>query len=182
MPPEFRFSIKIPKAITHDSRLVIETDVLRKFLDEVSGLGDRLGCLLVQLPPSLKFDSRVVIRFFSRLRGLTSVPAACERRHASWFDSAADTVLKDFDIAGVAADPACVPAAALPGAWNRLVYYRLHGSPRMYYSEYSAEYLSMLTRSLEAARVAGCECWCIFDNTAAGAATHNALQLHKALL
>ncbi|MHC5540554.1 DUF72 domain-containing protein, partial [Singulisphaera rosea] len=76
----------------------------------------------------------------------------------------------------VAADPAVVPAAAKPGAWDALLYYRLHGSPKIYYSPYSNEYLCNLANVLDdAARSA--DVWCVFDNTADGCATPNALDV-----
>jgi uncharacterized protein YecE (DUF72 family) len=80
-------------------------------------------------------------------------------------------------VARVAADPAVVPAAAEPGGWASTAYYRLHGSPRMYYSAYDAMYLSALAQRLETHRRAGVTAWCIFDNTAHGAAIGNALDL-----
>ena len=79
-------------------------------------------------------------------------------------------------VARIAADPAVVPEAAGPGGWDGLIYYRLHGSPKVYFSAYPDEYLEALARSLaQAAKSA--EVWCIFDNTAAFAATANALDL-----
>ena len=99
---------------------------------------------------------------------------ALEPRHASWFEPAADRLVTGYRIARVAADPAVVPAAAEPGGWDGLVYYRLHGSPKVYYSAYADEYLEALAKTLtRSARTA--EVWCIFDNTAEGAATANAL-------
>ena len=77
-------------------------------------------------------------------------------------------------MARVAADPAVVPAAAEPGGWDGLVYYRLHGSPKVYYSAYPDEYLEALAKTLVRAAKSA-DVWCIFDNTAAFAATANAL-------
>jgi uncharacterized protein YecE (DUF72 family) len=51
-----------------------------------------------------------------------------------------------------------------------LCYYRLHGSPRIYYSLYEPEILSRIAERLAANTAAGVETWCIFDNTAAFAA------------
>ena len=79
-------------------------------------------------------------------------------------------------MARVAADPAVVPAAAEPGGWDGLVYYRLHGSPKVYYSAYPDEYLEALAKTLTRAAKSA-EVWCIFDNTAAFAATANALDV-----
>ncbi len=174
VPPEFRFSVKLPKTITHGLRLRGAEEALDAFLGEASALGDRLGCLLVQLPPSLALDADAAASFFAALRSRSPAPVACEPRHESWFTAEADDLLVRLEVARVAADPARVPAAAEPGGWRGLTYHRLHGSPRVYYSAYDDAYLDAL-----AARVAGAEgeAWCVFDNTAAGAATRNALDL-----
>ncbi len=82
-----------------------------------------------------------------------------------------------FSISRVAADPALVPAAAAPGAWPGIVYYRLHGSPRMYFSSYSDAYLKALAARLGALARSKAPVWCIFDNTAYGVAYANALDL-----
>jgi uncharacterized protein YecE (DUF72 family) len=174
VPAAFRFSVKAPKAATHERRLVGVDDVLERFLAEATALGDKLGPLLVQLPPSLAFTASVAETFFANLRERFDGDIAFEPRHASWFDAAADRLITRHRVARVAADPAVVPAAAEPGGWDGLVYYRLHGSPKVYYSAYSDEYLEALAESLaNAARSAAV--WCIFDNTAEGAATVNAL-------
>jgi uncharacterized protein YecE (DUF72 family) len=177
VPPSFRFSVKVPKAITHGLRLRRAGDALDAFLAEAGGLGDRLGCLLVQLPPSLEFDAAIAGGFFSALRGRTGVPSACEPRHPSWFTPEADALLAGSGVARVAADPARVPEAAEPGGAPGTVYYRLHGSPRIYYSAYDGGYLDALAARLREHAAAGRRTWCIFDNTASGAATANALDL-----
>lgn len=51
VPPEFRFALKVPQSITHERRLVDATDLLEQFLSRVRLLGDRLGPLLLQMPP-----------------------------------------------------------------------------------------------------------------------------------
>ena len=104
-PPHFRFAVKLPRAITHDARLRAARKPLREFLGQASGLGDRLGVLLVQLPPSLAWDARVARGFFGLLRESWDGPAACEPRHASWFEPAADRALARLRVSRVAADP-----------------------------------------------------------------------------
>jgi uncharacterized protein YecE (DUF72 family) len=181
VPSSFRFSVKVPKAITHGLRLREARGLLQTFLTEAAGLGDRLGCFLVQLPPSLGFETGPVVDFFADFRSLSSAPVACEPRHPSWFEAPVADLLQDLGIARVAADPARVPEAGEPGGWRGLVYYRLHGSPRMYYSAYSKEYLESLAARLQADRATGRNVWCIFDNTAFDAATRNALDLQVLL-
>jgi uncharacterized protein YecE (DUF72 family) len=177
VPADFRFAVKMPKEITHTRKLVDIAEPLDRFLAEVQGLGEKLGPLLVQFPPSFAFNGSLVSSFFERLRGSFSGQVACEPRHATWFDAEAETVLVQFEIARVAADPAKVPAAAEPGGWPGLVYYRLHGSPEIYYSAYGPAYVETLSRDLQAHAKLGCDVWCIFDNTARGEAANDALDL-----
>ena len=68
----------------------------------------------------------------------------------------------------------------MPGGWPDLVYCRLHGAPRVYYSAYDAALVDALAARLRVATLAARSVWCIFDNTASGAAAANALDLHQA--
>jgi uncharacterized protein YecE (DUF72 family) len=179
VPSGFRFSVKLPKAMTHEARLADCGALLDNFAGEVTGLGDRLGVLLVQLPPKLAFDRRVTDRFFGDLRQRLDVPVACEPRHASWFTPDVSDWLAERRIARLAADPAPVPGAGEPGGWNGLAYYRWHGSPRIYYSDYNEIALAALAKRLDVQRQLGVPTWCIMDNTALGAALGNALALTR---
>jgi uncharacterized protein YecE (DUF72 family) len=170
----------MPKAITHQARLAGASELSAAFLDQMAALGAKLGPLLIQLPPSLAFDAGVAAPFFEELRVRTEGSVACEPRHASWFEKPADNLLQNLRIARVAADPARVPCAGLPGGWPGLVYYRLHGSPRMYYSEYGTAYVAELAEKLGA--IGAAETWCIFDNTTLGAAAADALSLKEKVI
>lgn len=180
-PAGFRFSVKMPKAITHTARLNGTSDLVAAFIDEVSVLEAKLGCLLVQLPPSLDYNAKVAESFFADLRRRTAVAIACEPRHESWFGPEADSLLRELEVPRVAADPARVPAAAEPGGSRRLSYFRLHGSPRVYYSSYPDEFINRLADRLQRDAKEKRVVWCIFDNTTLGAATRNALDLASAL-
>jgi uncharacterized protein YecE (DUF72 family) len=178
VPEEFRFAVKMPKAITHGLRLVGTAEVLATFLDETRNLGSKTGPFLLQLPPSLAYDHSVASTFFALLRTYTSHDVVCEPRHPSWFEAQADNLLASFGIARVAADPARVAAAGHPGGSRSLDYYRLHGTPRMYYSAYELSFLSKLAKAI--AQSPAKEVWCIFDNTVSGSATANALEIQRA--
>ncbi|WP_407543593.1 DUF72 domain-containing protein (plasmid) [Deinococcus radiomollis] len=179
VPDAFRFSVKLPKAITHVARLHECGHLLSTFLGEAGGLGHKLGCLLVQLPPSLVFAPVLAHTFFQTLQQITSVPVVCEPRHPSWFTPETNEVLGESRIGRVAADPVVTGGAALPGGFGAAAYYRWHGSPRIYASSYDEETLQGLARTLHG-RTAG-EVWVIFDNTAFGAAVDNALTLRRLL-
>lgn len=175
-PVGFRFAVKIPRTITHERELRATRPALERFLEESAGLGTKRGPLLLQLPPSLEFDRRVVARFLDLLRSRFDGRVVCEPRHPSWFSAAAEALLVRNEVARVAADPPPAPGADRPAAWSGLVYYRLHGTPRKYWSRYEADALARLADALRG--VPSCvDVWCIFDNTASGAALENAWDL-----
>lgn len=180
VPSGFRFAVKAPKAITHQAGLRRCSTALAEFVHAAGTLGDTLGPLLFQLPPKQEFNPAIAEEFLSALRELHSGPVAFEPRHVSWFTPAAAALLRHFEVARTAADPARAPAAARPGGWAGLRYFRLHGSPRTYYSRYQAEYIAQLAHSIGNEK-ANSEVWCIFDNTAMGAAIHNARELQALL-
>ena len=177
VPESFRFAVKIPKTITHQAKLVDAEALSAQFIEDVQPLGPKLAILLVQLPPKLAFDAAVAERFFSHVAALTDAAIACEPRNPSWFTEEADALLARRRVARVAADPAPVPAAAHPGGWPGLAYWRLHGSPAMYRSAYKEEALEAYAQQLRTTLAEGRPTWCMFDNTAAGQATANALAL-----
>jgi len=180
LPSEFRFSVKLPRTISHDSGLVGVGPLLDRFLDEVGGLGRTLGALLLQLPPSLALDTRRAGSFFRALRRRTPVPVVCEPRHASWFSAQAEALLQRHAISRAAVDPArVVAAAALPGGAQGWRYWRWHGSPRMYYSDYPDAALANLAAHLVQHPGQAQAPWVIFDNTAHGFAIANAMRLKE---
>ena len=175
----FRFSVKMPRAISHEQRLLHCEPLLDAFFNECFGLGDKLGCLLLQLPPSLDYQPDRADRFFDALRQRFGGPLVIEPRHASWGN--AQQQLVDYRIAQVAADPVRPGFDAQPSGWPGLQYWRLHGSPQIYHSAYSHAYLQQLSAILRRASAAGISPWCVFDNTASGAALDNALTLRRLL-
>lgn len=179
-PGDFRFAVKVPRELTHARRLADPAEPLGRFLGEALELGPKLGPLLVQLPPSLRFDAARAAGFFGALRERFGGEVVCEPRHISWFAAPAERLLADWRVARVAADPAPAPGAERPGGWDGLAYFRWHGSPEMYVSAYPPGALAALAEQLRAAARAG-PVWCVFDNTAEGAATTDALDIIERL-
>lgn len=177
-PGRFRFAVKMPQRITHELALARAAPDLELFFEQVAGLGRKLGCVLVQLPGSFAFAAPLVRRFLGLVRALHDGPVAWEPRHRSWFTPAADALLSRHGVARVAADPACAPEAGEPGASDAIRYWRLHGSPRMYWSPYGPERIAALSARIASATA---PTWVVFDNTAAGHAVADALAL-RALL
>ena len=178
-PPAFRFSVKIPRAITHDLKLQRARELFIAFLAQTDGLAEKRGPLLLQLPPSLNFDGPVVMRFLNMVRRVYAGPIVCEPRHATWFSPLVDALLERYQISRVAADPPPVPGAIIPAGWSRISYFRLHGSPRRYWSRYDENAIATLAGTLD--RTTAEQVWCVFDNTASGAAIENAWELRERL-
>ena len=177
VPPDFRFAVKVPKTITHLAKLVDSEALATDFVRQVEPLGAKLAVLLVQLPPKLSFDARTADLFFGSLRNLSNADIACEPRNATWFDEEADELMIRHRVSRVAADPSLSHAAATPGGWRGMTYWRLHGSPAMYRSSYEEAALGSYARHIRADIEQKRNVWCIFDNTAASAATGDALSL-----
>lgn len=174
-PPHFRFAVKLPKAITHEARLVGIDDTLARFAGEAGALEEKLGCILVQLPPSLVLDPAAAGALFAALHQRFGCLLACEARHPSWFTPAGTQLLRDNGVTRVLADP----VVGYTGPFEPTApqaYVRLHGSPRIYYSAYDAQRLADVHAWL-ATQQAQQQAWCIFDNTASGAAVPDALAL-----
>jgi uncharacterized protein YecE (DUF72 family) len=174
VPGDFRFSLKLPRTITHEQKLLGAAPLLERFAEQCSPLGEKLGCVLVQLPPKQGFDAGLAETFFGQLREAFGCMLACEARHESWFREEATAMLAREGITRVIADP---PAGQrgphIPT--TKAIYTRLHGAPRVYYSSYEPAYLAQLAQDMRTHAAAGRQVWCIFDNTASGAAMANAL-------
>ena len=180
VPARFGFALKLPRTITHEARLIGCDEAIAAFADQIAPLGDKLGPLLVQLPPSLAFDASVASAFFVQMhRRFGDSPIVCEPRHASWFTPDAGRLFVEHRVARVAADPAKSPDADRPGGWSGLRYIRLHGSPRIYRSSYDDATLDRIATEAVADRA---DSWIIFDNTASNAAMINALALRDRVL
>lgn len=175
VPDDFKFAVKIPKSVTHEAKEIEST--IPKFLEETAELEHKLGPLLAQFPPGARFKIEEVSKLFSIMRSSFNGTIVCEPRHASWFEIDAFKTMADYDVLLVGADP--LPVQAAPNVLDsKLHYLRLHGSPRIYYSNYNSEFISSLELIL---REASEETWAIFDNTAAGFAYQNAVELSHRL-
>lgn len=184
-PPDFRFAVKLPRSITHEARLVGVEEEVREFCQLCEHFGEKLGPLLVQLPPSLAFEAGVARPFLEAMAQATRARVVLEPRHVTWFSDSVESLLRDHGITRVAADPACCPAAAVPVSSRGLCYFRWHGAPKRYFSAYQPEAIAHLANSILRARVSGggrALTYCFLDNTALGAAPVNALSLKSQLV
>ncbi len=169
VPGDFRFSVKIPREITHNRKLRDIREPFGVFVEDIAPLGQKRGPLLCQLPPSLAFDPHVAGEAFAAMRESDAGAIVVEARHRSWREDAALELLRRHGIRRVLADPA--PVWPAENFQRPPLYVRLHGKPKIYYSSYAPAEISAFAQRLAA------ESWCIFDNTAEGAAIQNALEM-----
>lgn len=181
-PADFRFSVKLNRYFLQTKRLRETGSLLKATLQGIQGLKEKLGVLLIQLPPSLSFDEAVAKSFLSDLRKLYQGPVVWEPRHRSWVASNAVRLLSDFHVNKVLADPEpCRLPKDLRPSVEQIRYFRLHGSPEIYKSRYTPEVIERISRALRHPLSPARESWIIFDNTTYGFATENALELSQAV-
>jgi uncharacterized protein YecE (DUF72 family) len=108
VPESFRFAVKTSRRITHVKRLKDCEEEADRFFGAVAALGDRLGAVLVQLPPQFRVDAMRLEQFLEHVP--LTVPAAFEFRHASWLDPAVLALLEARGAAWVVVDEAGAPA------------------------------------------------------------------------
>lgn len=126
-PPDFVFTAKLPRSITHDRRLVDCSDELGQFLAVIGRLGPKLGPLLIQLPPDFRSDERPALE-----RCLDLLPKdyrfAVELRHRSWHDDETLDLLSAHGVAWTITDLPYLPPLVATTA--RFSYLRWHGERR----------------------------------------------------
>jgi uncharacterized protein YecE (DUF72 family) len=169
------WSVKGSKFITHTKRLRDPAEPLDRLYDVTAGLGEKLGVILFQLPPSLFFEEKVCREFCESLD--PKVRHAIEFRHPSWVNDRVFGILSESNIALCMADtagryPSCEAITA------DFVYIRLHGSQKLYASEYSEEELRVWAEKADAWKK---DTFIYFDNDFEGHAVDNAKRLKEIL-
>ncbi len=171
--PGFRFAVKAPKNVTHVLRLENAGELMVEFAQNVSGFGEKLGPVLVQLPPSLRANEDLLRDFLDYVPDELDT-LAFEFRHDSWFTPAVAEIIRDRG-ALVAHDyGGREPKELVPG---RIAYYRLHGPGSDYASPYPEEFLESMAAALLARAADGTDVYVYFNNDIEGHAVRNALRL-----
>ncbi len=180
-PDSFRFCAKMSRFITHQKRLVDAEKALDRFLKVFDPLRDRLGPFLVQLPPSLRFDTETAVAFFRLLASRRNLGEfALEARHDSWFMPECVSLMEHYGIAGVIADSGR-RFAGREVRTHPIVYLRFHGPDGHYHDSYPTEALETYARKIIGWLSEGYRIWAFFNNDFEGHAVYNAREL-KALV
>ncbi|WFB68125.1 DUF72 domain-containing protein [Chryseobacterium sp. WX] len=176
-PDNFRFFIKIPKAITHQNRLENSKDEIVLFCNHIqNSLKDKLSGFLYQLPPSftntVENTERIINNIDSRFLNVI------EFRHSSWWQKEIFDLLKQHDIvfSGVSF-PGNLPEDLIINH-PEILYYRLHGKPVLYKSVYSNDFMDALAEKIKNTTQTS---FIFFNNTWGTAAIKNSLYLKHIL-
>lgn len=174
-PDGFRFSIKAPKLITHIKRFrdcKIEID---EFYDICTdGLGEKAHLILFQFPPSFKYDPEALELIVAHLN--QSFRNVIEFRHTSWWIPEVFDAFKKHKIIFCSVSHPIVPDDLI--ATSPVFYIRLHGVPKLFYSDYHNEYLQNLSSKIINNESLS-EAFFFFNNTASTSGILNALKMQQ---
>lgn len=179
VPGDFRFTLKINRYLTHTKRLIIDDESrpkLDEFITVATTLRDKLGRVLVQLPPSLRYD---IDRLETFLKAVDNrVPLAFECRYDSWFRDETVKLLNRYDVSWVINDsPNRWPSAQY--VTGKALYIRLHGNRELYKSSYRDDELAEWAAFIQ--EHANSEAWVYFNNDYGGVGPANAATLQAIL-
>ena len=181
VPKDFRFTFKVPKSITHSPGLEFALSDVTDFMQVVSHVGDKKGCLLAQFPPSLSIEQikpfeKLLEAFLQETEG-SSWKLAIEFRHSSWYESHVYQMLKSFK--------ACMVLHDMTNSapqWNQIdndfIYLRFHGPEPRYRGSYSDDFLRKCAKYIVNWIDEGKTVYAYFNNTM-GAAFSNLQTLNN---
>ncbi|HUP13864.1 MAG TPA: DUF72 domain-containing protein [Niastella sp.] len=179
VPADFRFTFKVPKTVTHAKGLQFSVMEVERFAEAVAHTGDKKGCLLVQLPPSVKQEQQ------EELEGLLEClrddakgwKIAVEFRHISWYNRAVYRVLQHYGATLVEQD---LPASATPAVQvaEDVTYLRFHGPDGGYRGSYDETVLAGYAARIVDGIREGRDMYVYFNNTM-GDAIGNLQTLNK---
>jgi len=170
-PDGFTFSAKLPRSITHFKKFEGTERMTADFYGLLKdGLKEKLSCVLIQLPPQLPYSDEKLEKIISQIDA--SFTNVIEFRHESWWRKNVQTKLQKHKIAfcGVSFPKISFDDAVIN---TPLCYYRFHGVPRLFYSEYDTSFLEKIYQQIKSNKKVK-EAFIYFNNTASLAALKNA--------
>jgi uncharacterized protein YecE (DUF72 family) len=180
-PDAFLFCPKMSRYLTHLKRLKEPEEPLERFFSIFEPMQQKMGPVLLQLPPSLAFDPEVAGHLFKLLKkDYAARSFALEVRHKSWLEPEALGLMKHYSIALVLSESGNrFPYAELVTA--RSIYIRFHGPNGRYNTSYDEATLQRFARLFLPWQHQGHELWIFFNNDFYGYAIQNALRLEALL-
>jgi uncharacterized protein YecE (DUF72 family) len=181
-PRDFCFSVKASRFITHMKRLLDPRESLSRLLENASGLGEKCGPILFQLPPRFPFDRDRLAALLDLLEEQSVFPGvriALEVRDPSWYNDACFELLHTHDAALVLADQ---PGFAAQGPLTAgFVFVRRHGPGGVFGASYPEDTLAWDADRIRGWQAEGREVFIYFNNDPGGNAVRNARRLKELL-
>jgi uncharacterized protein YecE (DUF72 family) len=183
VPIDFVFAVKASRFLTHIKRLLDPEEPWQRFIERAVNLGDRLGPILLQFPPSFRKNAPRLEAFFKTAASITPCPSplklVCEFRHESWFSDEIYRLLNRYHAAWCIADGAKYPRKDL--VTTDFAYLRYHGRSKMFASNYSKAMLLKEAHLIQRYLRTGVDVFVYFNNDAKGNAVRNARLLKRLL-
>jgi uncharacterized protein YecE (DUF72 family) len=179
-PPGFVFSLKASRFYTHIKRLADPETSMGKFFENASGLGDKIGVILFQLPPRWEYDPerlKIMLDYLDNQKIIPNLRSALEIRDESWYNPECFELLRQHNVSLVLADQ---PGFAAEGPLTAsFVFVRRHGPGAMYASNYPEESLQADARKIKTWMGEGKDVYIYFNNDLGGYAVRNAMRLKE---
>ena len=176
-PADFKFSVKVPRLITHYKQLNDCRNLLDDFYNAVEeGLKEKLGTVLLQFPAKIAYSENVLQRIIQNLN--ISFNNVVEFREVSWWNQHVLTTLSAYNISFSGISIKNLPDEIITNA--EIIYYRFHGIPKLYFSQYSKEVIKKFSDELFQ-KANNKTIYIFFNNTATLAAINNAKELENFL-
>ncbi|MGC4038637.1 MAG: DUF72 domain-containing protein [Chitinophagaceae bacterium] len=180
VPADFRFSLKLSKEITHTKELKGELNIIDKFLHAAEGIGEKVGCILVQFPGKISLDYfnavEQILRELTDHKLSEAWKIAVEFRNSTWYTGETWEMLDEFNAAIVLHDHPKAKMMEVKGHTD-FVYIRFHGPKGDYRDSYTNEYLQKMATKIKRWLKEGKELYAYFNNTI-GSAFDNAQTLN----
>ncbi len=183
VPDNFRFTFKLFQDVSHIKPFAVNEKEATLFLEAISNVRDKIGCLLIQFPPSLKVQSIEAIdqllQFIRKASLNKTLRIAVEFRDKSWYQHAAYQMLEAYNATMVIHDKASVPSPMLK-LRTSLIYLRFHGPSGDYRGSYSDDFLYEYAGYINTWLLEGKSVYAYFNNTM-GDAFNNLRTLNRFL-
>jgi len=181
VPSDFLFCPKMSRYLTHIKRLKEPEESLDRFFEVFAPMKNQMGPVLIQIPPSLKFDYETAEHLYKILAAnYSSYQFALEGRHTTWLEKESLDLLTKYNIAFVISQSGHgFPYREHVTSTN--IYFRFHGPQELFASLYPIETLKHYARLFKKWRDEGHTLWIFFNNDFYGYAITNALQLEELL-
>lgn len=176
-PGDFLFCPKMSRYLTHMKKLNEPEEPLQRFFSIFEPMKKMMGPVLVQLPPSLKFNYDTAEYFYVLLRKkYTAYEFVIEIRHNTWLQEKSLTLMAKYNIGLVMSQSGNkFPYSEIMTAKN--IYVRFHGPEKLYASSYSDEMLNGFAKKFRKWAKQKHEVWAYFNNDIFGYAIKDAKQL-----